>query len=378
MLWPTRLGPSFVLAAIAVGVVLLFLSAHPARAEVDGKGGFQESIPIVVPPYRGGLEPDLRLVYDSHAGNGPIGVGWSLAGTSEIRRVSALRGAPSYDDTDRYYLDGVELIPCAGGQAGTPLGESPSCRHQTAPHYAGYAMRIESHQRISFEPSTGGGSWYAWNKVGTKATYLPRGSAGFPAGAVYGWHVSRIEDTLGNVVTYHYTQEDDELGAGQEYLDKVTYNGATIKLYWEQRPDPITQASGKGLLVTRLRLRTIDVLVGTKRARAYALQYRQHAASRRSMLAEVRQYGTDAILDVTGKVVSGSAHPPHRAELSGADGHLGLGWRLEADHRERSRVGRPAAGPCLPWRNPTGRPERCEGPPRWQLPCRGRRRGWTQ
>src|SRR5262245_48229646 len=53
-------------------------------------------IPIKVPTI-GGLSPSVSLSYSGALGNGPLGVGWSLA-TPAIRR-SLRAGVPRYDDT---------------------------------------------------------------------------------------------------------------------------------------------------------------------------------------------------------------------------------------------------------------------------------------
>jgi hypothetical protein len=41
-------------------------------------GSATTSVPIVVPPGRGGIAPNLALVYNSAMRNGWIGVGWDL------------------------------------------------------------------------------------------------------------------------------------------------------------------------------------------------------------------------------------------------------------------------------------------------------------
>src|SRR5262249_33035502 len=93
-------------------------------------GSAKESISIDVPPMHG-ITPKLAIAYGSRAPNGPLGVGWSLRGTSTIERVSPGRGAPHYDSTDQFLLDGVELVTCPScnpkfGPCPMPV-DSPSC-----------------------------------------------------------------------------------------------------------------------------------------------------------------------------------------------------------------------------------------------------------
>ncbi|KAF2469533.1 uncharacterized protein BDR25DRAFT_304311 [Lindgomyces ingoldianus] len=52
-----------------------------------GKGSV--SIPIGVPPGRAGMDPKLSLTYNSGAGNGEFGLGWSLQGRGIISRKTS-------------------------------------------------------------------------------------------------------------------------------------------------------------------------------------------------------------------------------------------------------------------------------------------------
>src|SRR5689334_3236903 len=56
----------------------------PGRGGVGADGQFQYELPIDVPPGRDGMAPSLALHYSSGAGNGALGVGWSLSGLSSI------------------------------------------------------------------------------------------------------------------------------------------------------------------------------------------------------------------------------------------------------------------------------------------------------
>lgn len=100
------------LLVVAAGLLVAWLVVAPAAmAEVAPTGAFQTSVAIKVPPFHG-LEPRLGLAYSSSGSNGWIGAGWSLTGLSTIQRRSTDRGIPRWDATDRFLLDGQDLLAC--------------------------------------------------------------------------------------------------------------------------------------------------------------------------------------------------------------------------------------------------------------------------
>src|SRR5215211_1573110 len=69
------------------------------------------TVPIALPPGRGGFQPELSLVYSTGNGNGPFGLGWGLSVPGVARETS--KGVPRYDDAeDTFVLSGAEdLVP---------------------------------------------------------------------------------------------------------------------------------------------------------------------------------------------------------------------------------------------------------------------------
>jgi RHS repeat-associated protein len=86
-----------------------------AANPVTGTGSM--SVPIATSPGRGGFGPQLSLSYDSAAGNGPFGFGWSLSLPAITRKTD--KGLPRYQDgqeqgpdSDVFILSGAEdLVP---------------------------------------------------------------------------------------------------------------------------------------------------------------------------------------------------------------------------------------------------------------------------
>src|SRR5687767_12976464 len=60
-------------------------------------GGSTYGVSIAVPPGRAGLAPSLRLQYDSNAGNGIGGIGWSMDFLSIKRQTD--KGFPEYTES---------------------------------------------------------------------------------------------------------------------------------------------------------------------------------------------------------------------------------------------------------------------------------------
>src|SRR5262245_2429554 len=71
------------------------------------------TVPIATSLGRSGFGPQLALSYDSGAGNGPYGFGWSLSVPSITRKTD--KGLPRYEDADEsdiFLLSGAEdLVP---------------------------------------------------------------------------------------------------------------------------------------------------------------------------------------------------------------------------------------------------------------------------
>jgi Salmonella virulence plasmid 65kDa B protein len=132
---------------------------------VTGAGSL--SVPIAVSPARSGFSPQLSLSYDSGAGNGVFGMGWSLSAPAITRRTD--KGLPQYRDyaeSDIFILSGAEdLVPVRNetrsGEWVTDEFDRDGYRVQRyRPRIEGLFARIERWTRID----DGDAHWRSFSK----------------------------------------------------------------------------------------------------------------------------------------------------------------------------------------------------------------------
>ena len=92
----------------------------PYTLGVTQSGGAHLQIPLVLPKGIGSQLPNMSLQYNSQAGDGIAGWGWSLGGLSRIARVGATLQHDGFidpvdlDTNDRFALDGQRLLLKSG------------------------------------------------------------------------------------------------------------------------------------------------------------------------------------------------------------------------------------------------------------------------
>jgi RHS repeat-associated protein len=171
------------------------------------------AVPIATSPGRSGFGPELSLSYDSGAGNGAFGFGWSLASPSISRKTD--KGLPRYDDaadSDIFMLTGAEdLVPVFGAD-GRVLDDTTTVSGYTIRRYR---PRIEGlFARIERWTKTDDGDVH-WRSISSDNVLTVYGRD--PGSRivdpdeterVFSWLVSETRDDKGNAVLYRYKAED--------------------------------------------------------------------------------------------------------------------------------------------------------------------------
>ncbi|MHB8655042.1 MAG: SpvB/TcaC N-terminal domain-containing protein [Terriglobia bacterium] len=186
---------------------------------VTGTGSM--SVPIYASPGRLGFSPQLSLSYDSGAGNGPFGFGWSLALPSIARKTD--KGLPRYADaeeSDTFILTGAEdLVPLLVQKNGNwkrdvvlrTLYGKPYEIHRYRPRVEGLFARIERWRNTSDPSDT---FWRSISKANITTWYGKTAESRIadPADAtrIFTWLICETYDDKGNVTLYQYKAENSQ------------------------------------------------------------------------------------------------------------------------------------------------------------------------
>jgi hypothetical protein len=178
-----------------------------AANPVTGTGSM--TVPVWTSPGRSGFGPQLALAYDSGAGNGPFGFGWTLGVPRISRRTD--KGLPRYDDaaeSDVFVLSGSEdLVPVTTAGDIDPAYVVRAYR----PRVEGLFARIERWTRRA----DGDTHWRSISRDNVLTLYGKDANSRVvdPAAPnrVFSWLICETRDDRGDAVVYEYKPED---GAG--------------------------------------------------------------------------------------------------------------------------------------------------------------------
>ncbi len=254
------------------------------RTNTNGlTGALTYSYPIVVPPGRGKLTPDINFTYSNqnYDNSGIYGYGWS-DNIPYIERQNKRGVENMYSD---YYFSSS-----LSGELASTTSTDYSSRNEDGSFY-----------KYTFSNNT----WIAKDKLGYTYTFGTTTSARQNSSAtssdVYRWMLEEVRDTNDNYVKYEYTKDN-----GQIYPYKITYtgNGVTdgpfeIEFLKQIRSDISTSTKAFFPVVTKYRINEIYIKVDGTWVRKYNLAYSAGHNGSRSLLTTINDYGRDDSLATT-------------------------------------------------------------------------------
>ncbi len=288
--------------------------SNPTIDTFQFTGAAMAKVPIVVPPGRNRIQPNLNLIYNSFQKNGWIGVGWSLD-------VGSIQRSTRYGVD--YQADDYVVVQ---ERSSSELVE----RSDWGPGYFG--AKIEG--GFAKYQLNGDDGWEVTAKNGAKYFYgtapASRQHDADDNSRIFKWCLDRVEDTNGNFMTFSYTKDQGEI-----YLDRIDYTGnvgrnptnyVKFHLEPERRPDVSVMYDGNFRVTTAKRLRTIEVQGNGEIARAYTFTYKDNQNTFHSLLSFIEVYGSNAVIDDDGMVLSGTRLP--RIGIEYQDSALGANDEL--------------------------------------------------
>ncbi len=205
-----------------------------AANPVTGTGSM--TVPIATSPGRSGFGPQLSLSYDSGAGNGPFGFGWSLSVPAITRKTD--KGLPKYqdaDDSDVFILSGAEdLVPLLVEENGkwerktfdSPSSEPGYTIERYRPRIEGLFARIERWTN----KQNGDVHWRSITKDNITTFYgkTAESCIAVPADPtrVFSWLICESHDDKGNAIFYQY-KEDNTDGVDLSFAHEKNRTAAT-------------------------------------------------------------------------------------------------------------------------------------------------------
>lgn len=274
---------------------------NPPTANQKGDANLNYS--IRVPAGLNGLQPSLSIGYNSNGGNGWMGEGWDIQGTSSIT-IDTRWGTPVFNttkETELYSLDGEmlvypnEYLPHRHNNesvTNTAITTEKQGRSEYVTNGVKKFYLRKNHDFTLIERSGNSPSDYSWKITSTNGTKNYYGGnlnsiVKNGSGAIVQWALSKVEDSHGNIIEYTYKNivvsgQNNNLDGGVFFhIEKVSYGknkDYTVNFNSEtgvSRKDININGKQGVKLIEPYLLKSIDVKYKTDTIRTYNLQYEE-------------------------------------------------------------------------------------------------------
>jgi RHS repeat-associated protein len=281
-------------------------------------GALVYEYPLLTPPGRNKIEPDLKLTYSSQDQNNSsiFGYGWSI-NIPYLERINR-KGVDQLYSTNLFNssLSG-ELVQVASS--------------------SNYRAKVENGDFLKYEYSNN--SWIATDKFGTTYKFGPDSSSrqddSSDTGKVFKWMIEEVRDTNGNFIRYEYYKD-----SGQIYPSKIIYTGKgstdgvfEVDFLREERSDELfSKATGFNVLTSYL-IQQVTVSVENGWVKKYSMDSAVGTTSDYSLLQSITESGQD-----DNGVVSSLQPTEFSYQGNGTGWDLSTSWDVQPGYQEGARL----------------------------------------
>ncbi|ACE84184.1 carbohydrate binding protein, putative, cbp35B [Cellvibrio japonicus Ueda107] len=251
--------------------------AQPTEGEfnVNASGQATYRLPLVLPAGSGGFAPQISLGYNSGAGNGTLGMGWSLNAGGSVSRCRQSESENrnfrplTLDANDRFCLNGEKLIVDENYIYGA-VGATYKTAIDDFSRITAVGGIAGSPDYFKVEHKDGRIDYYGNSLIQQSSmAKLPYGSANLR------WMLTYSEDSAGNRIDYLYEKEHGNWPS----LAEIRYaygNGlpdAKVVFTWDSRPDTIIHRILTAEFQQNVLLYQVEVINNGQSIRKYHLNY---------------------------------------------------------------------------------------------------------
>ena len=325
----------------------------PGSGSVSG-GAATYNIPLVIPPGRNGMAPELSVNYSSRGGNGVMGVGWSLSAGSNIYRCAKTLAqdggiedsyAVTLDASDRLCLDGQRLMVISNQNNDKDINYWLNASEYRTEQDS--FARITKLSDVEFKVETKSGMTRIYKQMTSYDNSVN------PAKAYNQttWYLTEEYDSFGNLIEYTYHEGGQPgvsaTGTNEWLLTNISYSGykngnstssgnRTVTLEYLDRGDDYNKTYLWGQVNVRSqKLDKITTAVGSQSERIYQFSYRNSMANDALLLTKVEESADNGLTYRTLAKNSWSDDTPYDDSLKD--------WQTMADNYTYSNLNNESA-----------------------------------
>ncbi len=269
---------------------------------VSDQGGMQYQIPILLPPGTAGVKPNISISYNSNAGDGIMGNGFTCDAMSFISRtgntfdIDGWNLGVQLNDYDKLSINGERLIQTNASVTNGYLksGAIYSTRNQSFTKYEAFGDPGEEPDYI-IAYTKSGERMYFGNSSDSKVVGI--------TGVTSFWLLKRVEDQYGNYFEYEYYNRIPNLSvpANEFYPIRIKYTGnallapyCRVEFTYTNRKTPlrpIENYSGGILQIATKKLSEIQVSYLDTIIKKYIITYDSSTISRLLRVRSIKECG---------------------------------------------------------------------------------------